>query len=452
MLLMFILLSIMAILLIGANPKSPVHWWVSIFLLLAGFGGLAVFLDERYIRNPFPDQFNYQFIYALATVLSLLCHYFLPYALLMFSINYSGRFTRFWRSFLALTLIAPGVILLILFPADIFLTSKSYAAPFRGLLTLYTTLYTLAANSILIDSYRNQAPGKIKHQKLMVCIIAIPTTLMWLLSTHILVYFKINGLWKYNPLIAAVAFITFILVALRHGFMGLKIKIERECLENTMKASSSGASILNHTIKNEMANIMLCMHNIQHHIGDLNNNIQIVLNSLSHFREMTDRINLYTREIVLNMDFHNLAGIMNESLDSLSSALTEKQIQVFWDIPQDLELYCDQVHLRETLKNLFKNAVEAMSIMGRLEIGLRRERRLVIITIKDDGEGISEKNLPFVLTPFFTTRKFGNNYGLGLSYCYQIIQKHGGKMEIESEPGAGATVSVYFPASRTKIS
>jgi signal transduction histidine kinase len=456
MLIIFTLLTLMAGLLIIANPKSPSHWWGSGFLFFLGCGGMGQFLHDYFQLAPFASGTNVYRIYLLVIVLSILYDFFAPYALAMYSIYYSGVFTQFWRRILTGILFIPVLIMCLLFAAEVFPGAEVHRI-FRPALAVWVTLYVTAANMILVYSFWKQDQGKIKQQKLLACLIVFPSTMVWVVNSYILDAFKIYGLYKYNYLIAGYAFLIFIGVILRYGFMGLKIKIERDYLENVLKAANLGTSLLSHTIKNEMAKMIICMHNIKHLINQpeqdidtLNTNIQIALNSLEHFREMADKINIHTQEIVLERKYCSLVEIIDSSLESVNLFLMKKQIEVINHISPDISLYCDAIHIEETFNNLFKNAIEAIGTPGKLEIGQYRERKRIVITIKDNGAGIAKENLPLVFNPFFTTKKHGNNFGLGLAYCYNVIQKHGGHMEIQSEEGMGTTILIYFPLAKVE--
>jgi signal transduction histidine kinase len=75
-------------------------------------------------------------------------------------------------------------------------------------------------------------------------------------------------------------------------------------------------------------------------------------------------------------------------------------------------------------------------------------KKHLAIAVSDTGVGIAKENLPHVLDPFFSTKKTGQNFGLGLSYCYNAMQKHQGSLEIYSVPGEGTTIYLYFPRKR----
>ena len=78
----------------------------------------------------------------------------------------------------------------------------------------------------------------------------------------------------------------------------------------------------------------------------------------------------------------------------------------------------------------------------------------MIIRIKDDGTGISEDELPFIMEPFYRADKSRSKetggYGLGLSLCKRIMEAHGGKIEVDSTLRTGTTVSLFLPAGNKK--
>ncbi|MDW8326919.1 MAG: GAF domain-containing protein [Anaerolineales bacterium] len=108
--------------------------------------------------------------------------------------------------------------------------------------------------------------------------------------------------------------------------------------------------------------------------------------------------------------------------------------------------------LKQVILNLCLNAVEAMPRGG--ELRLRTEylpkQGEVLVTISDTGEGIDPLNLRNIFEPFFTTKQGGT--GLGLFITHEIIQRHQGRIEAESEVGRGTTFRVWLPVTRTMMS
>jgi len=119
----------------------------------------------------------------------------------------------------------------------------------------------------------------------------------------------------------------------------------------------------------------------------------------------------------------------------------------------------DESQLEQVVLNLITNARDSMPDGGAvqlrsrdLSIALGQEGRdpelspgpYVVITVTDTGDGIPAQALPRIFEPFFTTRRGGT--GLGLATCYGIVKQHGGHIAAHSEPGKGATFSVFLPA------
>jgi signal transduction histidine kinase len=69
--------------------------------------------------------------------------------------------------------------------------------------------------------------------------------------------------------------------------------------------------------------------------------------------------------------------------------------------------------------------------------------------VQDDGCGIAKDNLSRIFDPFFTTKPVGKGTGLGLSLSYGIVQKHGGRIDVDSEPGRGTRFRVTLPVQRS---
>ena len=80
---------------------------------------------------------------------------------------------------------------------------------------------------------------------------------------------------------------------------------------------------------------------------------------------------------------------------------------------------------------------------GLIEIDIMKINHWINIEIKDNGNGMSHDVLRKIGTPFFTTKKDGN--GVGLSVCYNIIESHGGRIEVDSEVGKGTTFFLILP-------
>jgi two-component system NtrC family sensor kinase len=119
-------------------------------------------------------------------------------------------------------------------------------------------------------------------------------------------------------------------------------------------------------------------------------------------------------------------------------------------------VFADGHQVQQVLLNLVINAEQAMlSANGRGILVLRTwhdaDQESVILEINDDGPGIPDDLQPKIFEPFFTTKEVGKGTGLGLSVAYAIVQEHGGRIRLESRPGAGASFYVELPVTGTKL-
>jgi two-component system NtrC family sensor kinase len=117
----------------------------------------------------------------------------------------------------------------------------------------------------------------------------------------------------------------------------------------------------------------------------------------------------------------------------------------------EMFLLCDENQIEQAMVALFVNAVEAMPGGGKLIVEVQHgiAKSDVRITVKDSGVGIVPEDLPHVFEPFYSTKKNGQGVGLGLSVVYGILERHGGRIAIQSEPGKGTTFIMEFSQTET---
>lgn len=107
----------------------------------------------------------------------------------------------------------------------------------------------------------------------------------------------------------------------------------------------------------------------------------------------------------------------------------------------------DEYKLQQVFVNLLINAYQAMPDGGELHIRSLSADGQVCATISDTGMGIPAEHMGRLFDPFFTTKDVGEGTGLGLSISYGLVEQHGGTIEVESEPGEGATFVVRLPVA-----
>ena len=124
-----------------------------------------------------------------------------------------------------------------------------------------------------------------------------------------------------------------------------------------------------------------------------------------------------------------------------------RRIEVEKHLGEIPSITCSPSQVNQVLLNLVTNSTQAMIRSGgRITVTTRREGAdAVAIEVTDNGRGIEADVLPRIFDPFFTTKEVGKGTGLGLSIAYKIVSQHGGRIDVTSTPGKGATFVVVLP-------
>ena len=123
-----------------------------------------------------------------------------------------------------------------------------------------------------------------------------------------------------------------------------------------------------------------------------------------------------------------------------------RQVKVVKDVEPNVRIMGFPGQIDQVLMNLLTNAAQAMGDKGgTIKVAASNQDHCVLLTVADDGPGIPKDVLPRIFDPFFTTKDVGEGSGLGLSIVHGIVERHGGHIDVESEPGQGTKFSISFP-------
>lgn len=149
----------------------------------------------------------------------------------------------------------------------------------------------------------------------------------------------------------------------------------------------------------------------------------------------------------------DLGKLVVDTVDFVRPQNLFDQVELVTEIEAGLgQVHADPGQLQQVLLNLLRNGAQAIreaatapeEVHGRIELRAAGGRKgMVRVTVTDNGPGMSAEVSARVLEPGFTTKADGHGYGLAT--CYRILQNHGGKISVESEPGRGATFILEFP-------
>jgi signal transduction histidine kinase len=228
----------------------------------------------------------------------------------------------------------------------------------------------------------------------------------------------------------------------------------REHLLQSEKMAMVGklAAGMAHSIRNPFTSIKMRLFSLNRSLtltADQKEDFQVISDEIRHVDTIVQNFLEFSRPPKLKMQPVSPSTVVDMALHLLEHRLKAYDVAVSVHRTQPLpEIHADPEQLKEVLVNLIVNACEAMAHDGRIDIHeevafAQPLGRVAVLRVKDDGPGITPGLREKVLQPFFTTKPEGT--GLGLSIAVRIIEEHKGWLDVQSEPGQGATFILTLP-------
>jgi PAS domain S-box-containing protein len=223
-------------------------------------------------------------------------------------------------------------------------------------------------------------------------------------------------------------------------------KLEKQLImAQRMAALGEVAARVAHDIRNPLVSIGGFARRLEKHLeGNLKEYATIIAREVAGLEKILSEILAYVRGVSLEKRMVNVDSLVEEVTAVMKSEFDEKQITLVKRLNALSEVSMDPSNVREALLNILSNAIHAIGRDGTITVKTAIEKNYAVIEIKDTGCGISEEILQFIFDPFFTTKGSGNT-GLGLTISHKIIEKHNGRIEVESKPHEGSTFKVFLP-------
>jgi two-component system nitrogen regulation sensor histidine kinase NtrY len=224
--------------------------------------------------------------------------------------------------------------------------------------------------------------------------------------------------------------------------------IEQEVRETQQEAWQQIIRILSHEIRNSLTPIqslaqsLLSMKEIKQRPKEA---LQVIYDRSYSLQAFVTRYANMTQSLEINANYFSSISFIEKSIGLFGNEEFELNIQ-------DIQVYADQVFLEQVIINLIQNGIDSNNLRRAEEnekfdqklsilLSLRKSKDTVFITIKDNGLGLSNPENLFV--PFYTTKE--NGQGIGLFFCRNIIEKHGGKLSLEARKIQGAKAVIRLP-------
>ncbi len=160
----------------------------------------------------------------------------------------------------------------------------------------------------------------------------------------------------------------------------------------------------------------------------------------------------YSKPIKLDIKEVRINKIINDLLFLVQAKAEAEKIKIIKEADEDYKLSVDPELIKSCILNLMTNAFHAMESIEReryLKIKTSVEGENFVLTVCDNGKGVTPENLPKIFEPFFSTKKTG--LGLGLPFTKRVIEEHGGKVEFSSKIDEGSEAKIILPISKLNI-
>ena len=175
---------------------------------------------------------------------------------------------------------------------------------------------------------------------------------------------------------------------------------------------------------------------------------------INRISSIVSDLRTFTQPHLTQLEKVPVVEVINSALRLLSNEW-ESKVRIEKEIPEDQTIWANRNQITQVLVNLLQNALQALEKKDFSETpptiwvrGIEEDGESLII-VRDNGEGIPSENLQKIFDPFFTTKDVGEGMGLGLSICYRIVKQHGGRIQVQSEPGAYSEFRLSLPRRPT---
>jgi signal transduction histidine kinase len=135
---------------------------------------------------------------------------------------------------------------------------------------------------------------------------------------------------------------------------------------------------------------------------------------------------------------------LESTLNVATNQLKDK-VEIIKNYGQLPLVRCYLAEINQVFLNLLNNAAHAIEERGKITLSSGVDGAWIWVSVEDTGQGMPPEVQKRIFEPFFTTKPVGKGTGLGLSLCYDIVKKHGGRIEVSSEPGCGSKFQIWLP-------
>jgi PAS domain S-box-containing protein len=236
------------------------------------------------------------------------------------------------------------------------------------------------------------------------------------------------------------------------------IKLKKQLFQSEkMAAVGQLAGGVAHEINNPMSVILGFSQALSRRITDENDPLFMPLKSIEReavrCKKLVVDLLTFSRTSKSESELVDISILINETVSLIDSKCRVKNINLTQHIAGNIpHIRANKNQIQQVIVNLCNNAIDAMEVKGSglLDVEVKKDSQnpdFIEIIVTDTGCGIPPEIKDKVFDPFFTTKEVGKGTGLGLSISYEIVQKHGGTIDIKSEVNEGTSFIVKLPVN-----
>jgi len=237
-----------------------------------------------------------------------------------------------------------------------------------------------------------------------------------------------------------------------------KVKQRTERIQHLLQQKDEFINQLGHDLKNPLGPFLQLLPILKEHVSDDKDKqmIEVLNRNANYMRNLVKKtINLAklnSSKTRFVFECCLLFDIVDEVIRVNHSMFDDQNIIVKNNISRDCFVYVDEIHIQEVFTNLFNNAVKYTNGSGKIIVDATSIDEEVVVSVSDTGIGISADQIDFLFDEYYkadSSRHDFESSGLGLPICKRIIEKHGGRIWVES-PGIGKGSTFYFTLPKSK--
>ena len=175
--------------------------------------------------------------------------------------------------------------------------------------------------------------------------------------------------------------------------------------------------------------------------------LHIIREEVSRINILTTSLLSFAKPVLPQSSLSDINEVVNETVNLINQEFMDKEIMLDVYLNRDIHnTMFDRNQIKQVIINLLLNALEVSEKGHKVEVTSERSDGLIVVSVKDSGKGISEKEMENIFKPFYTTKTKGT--GLGLAIAEKFLKEHGGEIRVESTNGRGSKFSLYLPIKK----